>query len=59
MSPALRRTIPTDMLGTLASAIETGLNHVYWITLALALAVMLTALLLPPRLNARLDTQGQ
>jgi hypothetical protein len=42
---------------TLAGAIETGLNHVYWITLVLAFAVMLTALLLPPHLNARIDTQ--
>jgi EmrB/QacA subfamily drug resistance transporter len=57
MSPALRATIPTDTLTTLAGAIETGLNHVYWITLALAFAVMMTAFLLPPRLNARLDTQ--
>jgi len=57
MNPALRRSLPNDMLGTLSGAIATGLNHVYWITLALALAVMATALLLPPRLNARLDTQ--
>ena len=47
------------MLGTLSGAIATGLNHVYWITLALGLAVMATALLLPARLNARLDTQGR
>ena len=57
MNPVLRRTIPNDMIGTLADAIATGLDHVHWITLALALAVMATALLLPPRLNARLDTQ--
>lgn len=57
MNPALRRTIPSDMIGTLAGAIATGLNHVYWITLTLGLAVMMTALLLPPRLNARLDPQ--
>jgi MFS family permease len=57
MNPALRRTLPNDMLGTLSGAIATGLNHVYWITLALGIAVMATALLLPPRLNARLDTQ--
>jgi hypothetical protein len=57
MSPALRATIPHDMLAAMAVAIETGLNHVYWITLVLAFAVMLTALLLPPRLNARIDTQ--
>jgi hypothetical protein len=57
MNPALRSAIPGDMIGTLAGAIATGLNHVYWITLALALAVMMTALLMPPRLNARLDTQ--
>jgi MFS family permease len=57
MNPALRGTIPSDTLGTLSGAIETGLNHVYWITLALAFAVMMTALLLPPRLNARIDTQ--
>jgi MFS family permease len=57
MNPVLRRTIPSDQLGTLADAIETGLNHVYWITLVLAFAVVMTALLLPPRLNARLDTQ--
>jgi hypothetical protein len=56
LNPALRRTIPSDMLGTLAGAIATGLNHVYWITLALGIAVMATALLLPRRLNARLDT---
>jgi EmrB/QacA subfamily drug resistance transporter len=57
MSPALRATIPPDMLAAMAVAIETGLNHVYWITLVLAFAVMLTGLLLPPRLNARIDTQ--
>jgi hypothetical protein len=57
MNQALRRSIPSDMLGTLSSAIATGLNHVYWITLALGVAVMATALLLPPGHNARLDTQ--
>jgi MFS family permease len=57
LNPVLRRTIPSDQLGTLSGANETGLNHVYWITLALALAVVMTALLLPPRLNARVDTQ--
>jgi hypothetical protein len=57
MNPALRRSIPTEMLGTLSGAIETGLNHVYWITLGLAFAVVTTALLLPPQLNARLDTE--
>ncbi len=57
MNPVLRRSIPSDQLSTLAGAIATGLNHVYWITLALAFAVVMTALLLPPRLNARLDTQ--
>lgn len=56
MNPALRSMIPHDMTNTLAGAIATGLNHVYWITLALSFAVMMTALLLPPRLNARLDT---
>jgi MFS family permease len=57
LNPALRRTLPNDLLGTLSGAIATGLNHVYWITLALGLGVMATALLLPPRLNARLDTE--
>ncbi|MGH7089644.1 MAG: MDR family MFS transporter, partial [Stellaceae bacterium] len=57
MNPALRRAIPEDTLGTLASAISTGLNHVYWITLGLAFAVMATAFLLPPRLSPRLDPQ--
>lgn len=57
LNPALRRTIPADMIATLAGAIETGLNHVYWITLALAVGVMLSGLLLPPGLNARLDTE--
>lgn len=57
MSPGLRATIPADTLATLSGAIETGLNHVYWITLALTFAVIMTAFLLPPRLNARIDTQ--
>jgi EmrB/QacA subfamily drug resistance transporter len=57
LNPALRRTLPNNLLGTLSGAIATGLNHVYWITLALGLGVMATALLLPPRLNARLDTE--
>ncbi len=57
MNPALRRAIPGEEIGTLAGAIATGINHVYWITLALAVAVIATALLLPARLSPRLDTQ--
>jgi len=57
MNPALRRAIPSDLIGTLADAVATGLNHVYWITLGLGFAVMATAYLLPPRLGPRLDAE--
>ena len=57
MNPALRRAIPSDLIGKLADAIATGLHHVYWITLGLAFAVMATAYLLPPRLSPRLDAE--
>jgi hypothetical protein len=40
------RAISSEEIGTLAGAIATGINHVYWITPALALAVLATALLL-------------
>jgi EmrB/QacA subfamily drug resistance transporter len=57
MSPSLRGAIPTEVIGTLAGAIATGLNHVYWITLVLGFAVVATAYLLPPRLSPRLDAE--
>jgi hypothetical protein len=57
MNPALRRAIPSDLIGTLADAIATCLNHVYWITLGLGFAVMATAYLMPPRLGPRLDAE--
>lgn len=57
MNPALRRDIPSDVLRTLADAIATGLNHVYWITLGLSFAVIATGYLLPARLSPRLDTE--
>ena len=57
MSPALRQTIPRDIIGTLAGAIATGLNHVYWITLGFAAAVVATAFLLPRHLSPRVDVE--
>lgn len=57
MNPALRSAMPSDLLATLADAIATGLNHVYWITLALCLAVMATGYMLPARLSPRLDAE--
>jgi EmrB/QacA subfamily drug resistance transporter len=57
MNPAMRSAIPHDVMASLAQAIATGLHHVYWITLALAFAVMATAFVLPARRSPRLDMQ--
>jgi EmrB/QacA subfamily drug resistance transporter len=57
MNPALRSGTPSELIATFANAIATGLNHVYWITLALGFAVMASAYLLPPRLNPRFDIE--
>jgi EmrB/QacA subfamily drug resistance transporter len=57
MDPTLRRALTPDAVAPLAQAIAVGLHDVYIIIAVLALGVLATAFVLPPRLNPRSEAR--